>query len=152
MPQRFYSKGKGASRRVIPITNYRYSKPLSTGTILEFSMVSVKDADADAKNAIMTFNKVQSHEEKRKVKMALVSAANKAKVQGHQDIAHIYSDAVGYMAFTKPITAEEVNRNQNAWYLTFSARNANNFAKEHKVKTIHKLPNGTYAIKKKKSK
>ncbi len=150
MAKRFYTKGRGDGRRVIPISNYRYSKPLSTGTILEFSMINAKDADADAENAIMTFNKVQSHDEKRKVKMALVSAANKARAQGQPEIGRIYASSVDYMAFTKPVTAEEVNRNQGAWYLTFSARNANLYIKDHKIKTIHKLPNGMYAIKKRK--
>lgn len=48
------------------------------------------------------------------------------------------------MAIRK-IKAETVNRNRNKWYLTFSLDRAKRLAG---TKTIYRLPNGVYAVRK----
>lgn len=94
MPKGFYTKD-GKVRPITPKTFYR-TKAL--GGTFNFSLDDIPRAQFNSQSALTLFNEQSlSRKQKLQIKRATVSAANKARAQGHPEVAEVYEKAYKQM-------------------------------------------------------
>jgi len=168
MPK-FITRGKGAGRKVIPMSTY---SPRQSWTFAQpqFSLDSVHNAEQAVnyiehklKNGNLDYKPTPqgrdyyqrqiSREEQLQIKRALVSAANKARAQGNSEVADVYKKAYEQMITIKPLAAEKVTGRTSVdardpkdakWFITHNKETAIKYADG---KQVYQLPNGTYVTK-----
>jgi hypothetical protein len=91
---KFYTK----NGKVRPITPKTFYQTKALGGTFNFSLDYIPRAQVNSQSALTLFNEQSlSRKEKLQIKRATVFAANKARAQGHPEVAEVYEKAYKQM-------------------------------------------------------